>query len=175
MLLSAAINAAFIPVRLRDSTGKVIEGTNAWKSGAVFGKTAEGVRHGTEFALRGQIPLMALSAGFSAGMAPRHHALSAASRTLGSTVGTVLGFATLGAVGGIFGGEIGDKVLGAPIEKAAQFVSDIGSSVNKLHFGGDFQDSAPAWTMRQAAVQQMASSNLNARRYLGAEAAFMHT
>jgi hypothetical protein len=41
--------------------------------------------------------------------------------------------------------------------------------------GGDYQDTQVAWTMRQRAAQEMSGSLLNARQYLGKEAALMHS
>jgi hypothetical protein len=171
MILEAGAMALFTPIHLRDASGAVIKGTNVWKSGAIFGRAGQGFRHGLQNTVRGQIPFMLVSAGLSGAMAPRHHALSAMSRTLGGAIGGMLGFTFGGAVGGM----AGDKVFGAGLEKTVQAIADIGSERGKLHMGGNFVDSQAAWTMRQTAVQSMATSNLNARRYLGQEAAFMHT
>ena len=175
MILEAGAMALFTPTHLRDASGAVIKGSNVWKSGAVFGRVGQGFRHGLQNTVRGQIPFMLVSAGLSGAMAPRHHALSAMSRTLGGAIGGMIGFTYGGAVGGIAGAMAGDKVFGAGLEKTVQAIADIGSERGKLHMGGNFEDSQAAWTMRQAAVQQMSASNLNACRYLGQEAAFMHT
>jgi hypothetical protein len=40
--------------------------------------------------------------------------------------------------------------------------------------GGDYQDSEQAWTTRQAAVQEMSGSLMNARQWLGHEGQAMH-
>ena len=175
MILEAGAMALFTPTHLRDASGAVIKGSNVWKSGAMFGRPFQGFQHGLQNTMRGQIPFMLVSAGLSGAMAPKHHALSAMSRTLGGAIGGMIGFTFGGAAGGIAGAMAGDKVIGAGLEKTVQAVGDIGSERGKLHMGGDFEDSQPAWTMRQTAVQSMATSNLNARRYLGSEAAFMHT
>jgi hypothetical protein len=97
------------------------------------------------------------------------------------TAGGVLGSMAGGAVGGLFfgpvgafagqmvGGEIGTRV-GAVIEP----LEKLGHQAYHLNFGGEYHDTEIAWTMRQRAVQEMGSSALNARQYLGKEAALFH-
>jgi hypothetical protein len=41
--------------------------------------------------------------------------------------------------------------------------------------GGGYQDTQTAYTMRQRAAQELTGSLLNARPYLGKEAALMHS
>ena len=93
--------------------------------------------------------------------------------TTGSAVGAALGGLALGLpgeiAGGLIGGTVGEKV-GAVIEP----LEDLGHQAYHLNFGGEYHDTEVAWTMRQRAVQEMGSSALNARQYLGKEAALMH-
>lgn len=86
-----------------------------------------------------------------------------------------------GIVGGFVGWTIGEQVIGTFVEmgirREALVKSEIGRTAltrRRVNFGGNFRDSREAMTMRQRAVQEMAGSLLNARQYLGNEAAFMH-
>jgi hypothetical protein len=71
--------------------------------------------------------------------------------------------------GQIIGGTVGEKIGStvAPLE-------ELSHQAYHLNFGGNYEDTEVAWTMRQRAVQEMGSSALNARQYLGKEAALMH-
>jgi len=94
--------------------------------------------------------------------------------TTGSAVGAALGGLALGLpgeiAGGLIGGTVGEKV-GAVIEP----LEELGRQAYHLNFGGEYHDTEVAWTMRQRAVQEMGSSALNARQYLGKEALLFHT
>ena len=86
--------------------------------------------------------------------------------------GAVGGFALgpLGEIAGqVIGGMVGEKVgaVVGPLEELAR-------QAHTLNFGGEYKDTEAAYTMRQRAVQEMSTSSLNARRYLGSEAALMH-
>jgi len=111
---------------------------------------------------------------FSAAQAPHRHKLSAfaagATPFLGMAIGTALG----GGLGGLVGGFVLDPMLQASVGKAMQYAADAGRNMTRLQTGGDYVDSEPAWTMRQAAAQEMSRSLLNARQYLGKEGAFLH-
>lgn len=173
-LLSAAANAALMPRYLRDAAGKKIPGTNAWKSGLLFGRPGIGLRHGLNNQVKGNLPFILLGMGLAAGTAPRGHAVSAMTRGAAGILGSIAGFAFGGTIGSVIGSELAEGTAGKAIERGVQAIADLGGHAGAGRFGGDFEDSNAAWTMRQVAVQQMASSNLNARRYLGQEAAFFH-
>lgn len=174
-MIAMGLNAGFSPWSLKNATGKSIAGTNAWTSGAVFGKTGLGFKHAYHNNLRGQGVLLAGMTAFSVAVAPRHHALSSGARSLANTVGSLVGGTLFGLGGQVVGSQIADNTAGVGIEKTVQALADLGAQVGKVNMGGNFQDSESAWTMRQQAVQQMSTSMLNARRYLGAEASFMHS
>ena len=96
-------------------------------------------------------------------------------------IGMLTGQAMGGAVGGLlFGmpGEIAGQIIGGTVgEKIGSTlkpIEDLGHQAYHLNFGGKYEDTEVAWTMRQRAVQEMGSSALNARQYLGKEAALMH-
>ena len=134
---------------------------DAWRSGLLFGKPVHGLAKGYQTNIKGA--------------APRGHALSAGSRTLGYAIGALAGSAVAGNLGTLVGGYLGDKLLGAGIEKTVQGFNELAGNVRRLNMGGRYQDTEAAFTMRQVAVREMGSSLLNARRILGQEAAFMHT
>lgn len=71
----------------------------------------------------------------------------------------------------MIGGYVGQK-LGEIPSKLMAPLEEIGARHAK--FGGEYRDSDATVTMRQRAVQEMGSSALNARRYLGSEAVLMH-
>jgi len=96
-------------------------------------------------------------------------------------IGMLTGQAMGGAVGGLlFGmpGEIAGQIIGGTVgEKIGSTLKpleDLGHQAYHLNFGGEYHDTEVAWTMRQRAIQEMGSSALNARQYLGKEAALMH-
>ena len=96
-------------------------------------------------------------------------------------IGMLTGQAMGGAVGGLlFGmpGEIAGQIIGGTVgEKIGSTlkpIEDLGHQAYHLNFGGKYEDTEVAWTMRQRAVQEMGSSALNARQYLGKEAALFH-
>jgi hypothetical protein len=91
----------------------------------------------------------------------------------GSFVGGLAG----GFLGWSFGEGIADTFFEQGIRRKYLVESEVGRTAltrRKVNFGGNFRDSREAYTMRQQAVQEMAGSLLNARQYLGNEAAFMH-
>jgi hypothetical protein len=121
--------------------------------------------------------ITSLIGGFAIGAAPRGKMANRTSETLGLMAGQAIGGAVGGGlfgvagelVGNLVGGWVGEKVgaLTEPFEK-------IGSEARHANFGGHYQDNEATFTMRQRAVQEMGSSALNARRYLGSEAVLMH-
>ena len=67
-----------------------------------------------------------------------------------------------------------DPIVRQDTMRFAERIADIGPSSRRLQFGGRYEDNEVAYTMRQRAAQELGGSLLNARRYLGAEAALMH-
>ena len=109
--------------------------------------------------------------------APRGHMVSQLAAGTGATAGGMLGAAVGGLMLGLPGELIGGWVGGTAGEKVGAAVhafTDIAHSAQHLNFGGHYQDTQEAFTMRQRAVQEMSTSLLNARQYLGKEAALLH-
>ena len=102
-------------------------------------------------------------------------------RFVGGTVGGLVGGAPGAAAGAYAGGKIGSwskfvapmffdpltRKISRPVDRAVQMAQ------HQVHFGG-LQDSQPAYTMRQRALQEMRGSLLNAKQYMGREAQLMH-
>jgi len=120
----------------------------------------------------GWAPITLPIAAFAAGSAPTGHKLSTFTGAALPSVGTLIGSAFGGGIGGVVGSVIIDPLLQKTVTRGMQAVHDIGRNSVRLHTGGDYVDTQRALTMRQAASQQMANSLLNARTYLGREAAY---
>lgn len=86
--------------------------------------------------------------------------------------------ATIGAMAGGIAGYLGGSSLADPVARnlgfAARAITRDLRTTDRIQFGGDFRDTRAAYTMRQSAVMEMSASMLNARQYLGNEAAFLH-
>ena len=147
----------------------------SWKTGLIFGKPLQGMKHGFGMSFKGNGPFMLAGAALGAATAPRGHALSESARSLGGGLGTLVGGMLGGGAGMIVGGYLGEEFAGSAIAKGVQSIADLSKNYRTLHMGGDFQDSEGAYTMRQVACREMNSSLLNARSILGREAAFMHS
>jgi hypothetical protein len=109
--------------------------------------------------------------------APKGEMVKRGAEGLGMLSGQMLG----GAVGGLLlgiPGEIAGQIIGGTVgEKIGSTIApleELGHQAYHLNFGGKYEDTEVAWTMRQRAVEEMGSSALNARQYLGKEAALMH-
>jgi hypothetical protein len=115
---------------------------------------------------------------FAAASAPRGQMANSVVKSAAGNIGGLLG----AAVGGMLGNLPGELVggwLGTEIAEKAVAPFDLWqkamNQTHQLNFGGGYQDSQQAFTMRQRAIQEMGSSALNARQYLGREAALMHS
>jgi hypothetical protein len=125
-----------------------------------------------------------------------------AGRTAGAVVATAAGIAGYygGKVaGGVVGGILGGMVAGPPGAVAGEYVvSFLGSMIIpfaidpftrrisrpinrlveysklKVNFGGGYRDSAPAYTLRMKAEQEMRGSLLNNTQWLGKEGQLCH-
>jgi hypothetical protein len=98
---------------------------------------------------------------------------------VGVTMGEMIGNFILPVAGGVVGGIIGGGIASLVTDKAVRVASTrlfhgFALSRPRVRFGGNFKDSQPAYNMRQKAEQELSSSLLNARRYLGREAQLMH-
>ena len=125
-----------------------------------------------------------LDAGIQMATAPRGKIGTTAIRSAAGNIGGLLGGLTgsfLGASIPIIGPFIGDIIgqqlgyeIGYRASKPIEDFAGFNRQVTRLRMGGDFEDYQAAYTMRQRAAQEMGSSLLNARQYLGQEAALFH-
>ena len=154
-------------------------GLNLAFAPAIIGGSAltEGARWGTKTGYQEDY-----IGGFVAGLGQGVSGASGA--ILGEVIGTIAG-APFGPAG-VAVGQIAGNFIGAPVAafftrrrsyekgRMASYAAAGAISKHKVQFGRGFRDTEEAYTMRQAAVQEMAGSLLNARQYLGNEAFFLH-
>jgi hypothetical protein len=93
---------------------------------------------------------------------------------MGWMLGALIGGAIAGPVGATVGMFVGTTALEGVIAKPIQFLHDYATMTRHLGMGGWYEDTYPAYTMRQRAVREMSASLLNARQYLGREALLLH-
>lgn len=98
--------------------------------------------------------------------APKGHLLS---RAVGLPFAFGLNAIAPGPLTGLAGFALGEK-----IGDAFQYTVDSIDKSRRLKFGGDYKDTAVAYTMRQKAAQELGGSLLNARQWLGKESILMH-
>jgi hypothetical protein len=146
-------------------TGSPMYGYNKFADN-LWGKQARtGLKFGAPLALLG------------IATAPKGEMIKRGAEGIGMLTGQAMG----GAVGGLlFGmpGEIAGQIIGGTVgEKIGSTLKPLeylGHQAYHLNFGGEYKDTEIAYTQRQRAVQEMGTSALNARRYLGSEAALFH-
>jgi hypothetical protein len=144
--------------------------------GAIFGRPVKGLSVGLEH-FKGGIKFAPLQGIFGAVTAGKGHKFSGA---MGGTIrgiafasGDLIGTLLAGPIGGFALGSAFDAVA-APVTDAIQSFVDFNKNVRHINMGGNYEDTRTAYTMRQRAAQEMGSSVMNARSYLGKEAALMH-
>lgn len=144
--------------------------------GAVFGRPAKGFSIGLDH-FKGALPFIPLQAFGEAAFAPKGHKMSGliggAAKGVGFAVGDFLGSWLAGPVGGLALGLVGDH-LGGYVEQGVQMLHDFNRNVKHINMGGNYKDTEVAYTMRQRAAQEMGSSIMNARQWLGKESIYMH-
>jgi hypothetical protein len=103
---------------------------------------------------------------------------------IGGAAGAALGFAVLGPPGSIIGGIAGALIghgvgsfMGQAGAEGLDYLRRLGRRASRVELGGR-QSAAmltkAAYTMRSRALGQMQRSGINARSYLGREAALFH-
>lgn len=149
--------------------------------GILFGRPMKGLsqlkEHGAANFGKIGLGLGVSAAVLQTAFAPRGHKLSGmvggisamAGFGIADMLGTLVGGPVLGFVAGYAGGELGNKM-----GEAFQSFTEINRRVRHIDMGGNYQDTELAYTMRQRAAQELGSSILNARQYLGKEALLMH-
>lgn len=114
---------------------------------------------------------MAAFAGFSA---PTGHAVSSAAGGLTPYMGSIAGGLLAGWLGAIMGQLLFDDPLREIVTENVQKLIQFRGELARLEMGQGYQDTEQAYTMRQRAAREMSGSLLNARQYLGKEAALLH-
>lgn len=145
-------------------------------SGAIFGRPMKGM--GVALSHTKGVPYFAaIAGGIEAFTAPRGHKVGGfvkgVARTMAFTAGDVLGTTLGGPLVGMLLGSVTEKA-GAAFGDAFQAFSDFNKQVRHVNMGGNYEDTRLAYTMRQRAAQEMGTSVMNARTWLGKEAALMH-
>lgn len=152
------------------------------RNGKMAGGIPEALRHapgalktGWEWSMGTMWPVLGAMAAYQGAKAPTgEKAGTFAGRLTGDLIGATAGALMFGAPGAfagtlLFGGRIGDAIAGTFRDSQSYL-----QRKNTLNFGGRRYDFAAAYTMRQAAAQEMGGSLLNARQRLGQEAAMFH-
>ncbi len=116
----------------------------------------------------------------SAVQAPRHHKVSAGLATglsIGVTTALSIGVSALTGLPPMVTDLALQSLIQPAMDKAMantiQPLVDFGTNQRRVNFGGDYKDNSTAHTMRQVAAREMSASLMNARQWLGQEAAFM--
>lgn len=91
-------------------------------------------------------------------------------RFIGGTAGLSVGF----LAGGLIAFEAARWTVGFALHTLPTFSRQFQADMARQGFGGDYQDSAGAATMRARSLQVMGRSFANARSALGQEAALLH-
>lgn len=145
-------------------------------SGAIFGRPMKGLGVGLGH-LKGFGYFAAGTGILSSVTAPKGHKMSGfvggAARTAAFAVGDVIGSMLGGPLMGMALGSITEHA-GETVGDAVQFFNDFNKMTKHINMGGNYEDTRVAYTMRQRAAQEMGTSVMNARTYLGKEAALMH-
>lgn len=114
--------------------------------------------------------------GWALGKIPgvKKKAAVALGRTLGKTAGAFVGGPIGLLVGGLALYEAASWGVGMALHTLPTFAKQFRADMSASGFGGDYEDSAGAITMRQRGLQAMGRSHVNARSALGQEASLMH-
>jgi hypothetical protein len=149
--------------------------------GAIFGRPVKGLGQAAEH-LKGSFGPVgifgtAAYGALTAYSAPRGHKMSGLVKGLASGVAFAVGDAVGTALGGpVAGFMLGSafEPLGSKIGDGLQMFTDFAHSIRHVNMGGNYEDSKVAYTMRQRGAQEMGSSVMNARSWLGKESALLH-
>lgn len=148
-----------------------------WISGAVFGRTRLALQHSSSV-VHGIGPLIGVDVMLSAVLAPRGHVAQSVVGALGGQaaglVGGLAGLAMGGPMGVIIGAVLSDPIGRTAAEKTFGTVLRETRLARELQTGGHYVDTEVAYTQRQRAAQEMSTSLLNARQWLGKESVLMH-
>lgn len=94
---------------------------------------------------------------------------------IGGAIGNVPGAAIGGALGSFTGGMLLPYAIDPYVRKISKPINRLIMQSNRhVNFGGNFRDSAPAYTMRMRALQELEGGVSSATQWLGREAQLMH-
>jgi len=151
-------------------------GKFGWRSGLIQGRPMMGWSIGVSH-FKGMVPIAVIQGIFGGFTASRGHKVSGSlggfAKGIGFATGDLIGTALGGPMLGYAVGAAGERV-GAGFEEGVQMLHDFAYKVKHINMGGNYEDTQIAYSMRQRAAQELGSSVLNARQWLGKEAAFMH-
>lgn len=137
----------------------------------------KGVRAGINYGLKGTLAFTLPLAAFSAATADRGTMISSAVKAAPLPVLATLGGVFAGPFGAI-AGTVLDTLVSEQIGEAVQGFIEYGQQAKALEMGrqnAQLVQTQGAYTMRQRAAQSLSTSLLNARHYLGKEAALLHS
>ena len=121
-------------------------------------------------------PVMTALAAYAASQAPSGERAGHFAGTIAGDIGgAAIGAAVLGGPGALAGGLLLGPRIGREIGGFLNSGNRFLQRRRSLEMGGGYYDFSAARTMRQAAVREMSGSLLNARQYLGQEAAALHS
>lgn len=159
-------------VRLGSKSGREAFTSKGWARGSSFGA---GLKHGWGAAVGGYTLMQLPMAMHETAQAERGRKMSTFASSALPFVGTGLATAAFGGIYGMAAGMILDPVIKKTLGAGMQAVADFGRNSPRINTGGNYQDTQAAFTMRQLAASEMSRSLLNARSYLGREAAYLHS
>lgn len=147
---------------------------NISKAGISFHK---GLKTGIDFGIKGSLMFGIPMAAISSATADRGHKLSSGLGSMTPMLGSLVGGVMGGTPGAILGGLLFDTKIQDMVTEGVQMIREVPEQMERLEMGSDnaqFVNTNEAHTMRQVAARQMSGSLLNARQYLGKEAALLH-
>ena len=132
--------------------------------------------------LEGSMPFSVGFGAYGAYKAPTGHKIAgglAGALSFGiASLGTIAITAAVPGIPPILTDMILQNLIAEPIDKAVQAtvqpLIDFGTNMRRHGFGGRYNDTQQAYTMRSAAAREMSGSLMNARQWLGQEGAFLH-
>jgi hypothetical protein len=169
-MLTSMINMMDDPIRLLYR----LMGRQVTSKGGPLSKYTKGWR-----AFKGDFLFAPIAAFAESSFSERRHRVSKFSGgmargvtyALGDLIGTVVSGGN--PLAGFAVGMLTEP-LGGYVEEGVQMFADLNKQIKHVNMGGNYEDTKIAYTMRQRAAQELGSSVVNARQWLGREALFLH-
>lgn len=144
--------------------------------GLIFGRPMKGLSIGLSHLnfLGTFTAATGLAGGFTAARGHRMSGtIGGVARTLSYALGDIAGSIVGGPALGLAVGAVTEHI-GGLVGEGVQMLHDFNRDLKHVNMGGNYDDTQLAYTMRQRAAQELGSSVMNARQYLGREALLMH-